>query len=112
MLLPLAGREKLDPLSLDTAAGKVGWLRPTAEKIWNVELRLILAFDSLSEDTKADVAKQCNDTKPKGILHGGSVFVVADELASEVNPEAIILHEHLRQMDDWGSIFLGAPAMQ
>lgn len=92
VLLPFSGREKLDPFRLDTAAGEVGWLDPTAEKIWNVELRRVLAFDSLSEDTKADVAKYGNDTKPEGMLHGGSVFVVADELASEAYPEAIILH--------------------
>jgi hypothetical protein len=93
VLLPITGREKLDPFFLDTAAGKVGGLRPTAEKIWNVKLRLVLAFDSLSEDTKADVAKYGNNTEPEGMLHRDSVFVVADELASEAYPEAIILHE-------------------
>jgi hypothetical protein len=52
-----------------------------------------LAFNSLSEDTKADVANYGNNTEPEGMLHRDSVFVVAEELASEAYPEAIILHE-------------------
>lgn len=72
-LLAIAGREKLDPLSLDTAADIVARMRGTIEKTWNGDLRLVPTFSALPQEVKDAVAKYGDDAKAKGVLHKGSV---------------------------------------
>jgi hypothetical protein len=48
---------------------------------------------ALPDGVKEAVAKYGKDEKPKGVLHQGRVYVVADMHTSEADVEATILHE-------------------
>jgi hypothetical protein len=92
-LLSIAGREKFDPISLDTAAGVVARMRQTIKEVWKVDLRLVPTFSALPQEVKDAIAKYGEDTRAKGVLHKGSVYIVADEHASDADVETTILHE-------------------
>ena len=92
-LLSIAGREKFDPISLDTAAGVVARMRQTIKEVWKVDLRLVPTFSALPQEVKDAIAKYGEGTRAKGVLHKGSVYIVADEHASDADVETTILHE-------------------
>lgn len=78
-LLSIAGREKFDPISLETAAGVVARMRKTIKEVWNVDLRLVPTFSALPHEAKDSIAKYGEGTKAKGVLYNGHVYLVADE---------------------------------
>lgn len=46
-----------EPVSLEVAAGVVAGIRPTAEEVWKVELRLVPTFDALPQEAKDEIAR-------------------------------------------------------
>lgn len=86
-------RDNFTPIELGEAAGVVAAIRPTAEKVWNTTIRLVPTFDALPSDVKEAVAKYGEDTRAKGVLYNGAVYVVADEHGAASDVEATILHE-------------------
>ena len=64
-----------------------------SKKGWDVSLRLAPTFDALPSEVKAAIAEYGEDTKPKGVVHDGVAYVIADEHSSEADLEATILHE-------------------
>lgn len=90
---PGAGMD-LEPVSLEVAAGVVAGIRPTAEEVWKVELRLVPSFDALPQEAKDEIARDYGpDERPKGLLSGDVVYVIADQHDSASDVEATILHE-------------------
>lgn len=79
MLLSIAGREKFNPISLDTAAGVVASMRKTVKEIWKVDLRLVNTFLALSQVAQDAVAKYGDGSRAKGVLCKGHVYLVADK---------------------------------
>lgn len=83
-----------EPVSLEVAAGVVAGIRPTAEEVWKVELRLVPSFDALPQEAKDEIARDYGpDERPKGLLSGDVVYVIADQHDSASDVEATILHE-------------------
>lgn len=82
------------PISLDDAADVVARVRPTAQKVWNVELRRASTHAALPQNVHDEVARDYGPEKrPKGVLHKGVVYLVADAHGSVADFEETILHE-------------------
>lgn len=67
-----------------------------AKKSWNVEVFGFLDFDALPADVQERTARQYGEEtarKAKGIVHGGKVYVIAENNESEADVETTILHE-------------------
>lgn len=83
-----------EPISLEDAAGVLAQVRPTAQEVWNVELRLSPTHAALPQDVQDEVAKDYGpDERPNGVLHKGVVYLVADAHGSVADLEETILHE-------------------
>lgn len=67
------------PITLEASASVVAAVRPTAEKLWNVELRLAPTHTALPQDVQDAVARDYGaDERPQGVYHKGIVSLVAD----------------------------------
>lgn len=69
VLLSLAGREEFNPISLDASAGLVTGIRPTTEKVWNVDLRLFPTFAALPQDVKNEIPADSHADSHQGVFH-------------------------------------------
>jgi hypothetical protein len=77
-----------------TAAGVVEGIRPTAQKVWNVDIRLAPTQSALPQEVQDAIAKDYGgDADVKGVVHQGFVYLVADQHDSTSDQEATILHE-------------------
>ena len=81
----------LDPGIAKATVSRIGAV--FSKKGWNISLRLAPTFDALPSEVKAAVAEYGKDTRPKGVVHDGVAYVIADEHSSEADLEATILHE-------------------
>lgn len=88
------GRGKdFKPIAIDAAADVVRRVRPAAE-LWNVELRLVPSFESLPQAIRDEIADTYGeDERPRAVLKGNAVYLVADQHASESELETTIVHE-------------------
>lgn len=60
----------------------------------NIDLQVSDSFASLPNEVKKAVQqKYGDDPNPKGVLHGDSVYIIADQHVSETDVEQTILHE-------------------
>lgn len=66
-----------------------------ANKRWDVDLRAVASFEELPESAKASVRSQYgNESKyAKGVFHGESVYIIAENHADEADIEGTIVHE-------------------
>lgn len=53
------------------------------EKGWKVDISVFEMFEALPADIKKGVAKYGEDTRAKGVIHKGSVYVVSGAHSSE-----------------------------
>lgn len=83
----------LRPMGFGAVSAVVDRVVAANQKNWNVDVRTVPTFDALPDGVKEAVAKYGKDEKPKGVLHQGRVYVVADMHTSEADVEATILHE-------------------
>jgi hypothetical protein len=83
-----------NPISFDATAGVVSAIRPTAQKVWNVELRLAPTQSALPQEVQdSEDDDYGNDAGIKGVVQKGIVYLVADQHESTSDLEATILHE-------------------
>lgn len=83
----------LGPMDFGAVSAAVGRIVAANKKNWDVGIDTVPTFDALPDDVKKAVAKYGKNKKPKGVLHQGRVYVVADRHTSEADVEATILHE-------------------
>jgi glutamate racemase len=89
-------RQRMDfhPISFDATAGVVSAIRPTAQKVWNVELRLAPTQSALPQEVQdAEADDYGNDTGVKRVVQKGIVNLIADQHESTSDLEVTILHE-------------------
>lgn len=81
-LLLIAGREKLNPISLDAAAGVVAGMRPTTEKIGNVALCLVATFAALPQGEQNDISADNDAYNRQGMYHLTALHLVSRSSSS------------------------------
>ena len=92
-VLSMSQSVNFTPVKWEVAAGVVAGVRAMAKKVWNVDIRLSPTFDALPVEVKQAISAYGKDTKAKGVLYKGHVYLVADEHESASDLETTILHE-------------------
>ena len=87
-------RMDFQPVSFDATSGVVAAIRPTTQKVWNVDIRLAPTQSALPQEVQNAIAEDYgDDADVKGVVHQGFVYLVDDQSDSTSDLEATILHE-------------------
>lgn len=69
-------------IDFSTAAGVVAGIRPTAQKVWNLGIRLAPTQSALTQVVQDTVSNDYGDTCVKGVVHKRIVHPAADQHGS------------------------------